>query len=105
MCLRIEKRLLAEDLVEHGALVVLINWSIHYSDVNCNSHREPVPSFSMLFKVALRRAEALNRHYETDQAHERHVTWVTIHHRASLPLLKARSRVIGAERNQICGHC
>jgi hypothetical protein len=46
--------------------VVLINWSIHYLDVNCNSHREPVPSFSKLFKVALRRAEALNRQCETD---------------------------------------
>ncbi|TAQ88306.1 hypothetical protein B7494_g3396 [Chlorociboria aeruginascens] len=72
-------------------------------DVDWHENQLPPPTSSKSLKTAHRRAEALNRLYETDQAHEGHVTWVTQNKIEFLPMIKAMARVIGAERNQVGG--
>ena len=54
-------------------------------------------------KTSRRRAEALNRLYQTDKAQPGHSVWFTKHHLVFLPLVKAMARVIGAERNLVGG--
>jgi hypothetical protein len=72
-------------------------------EVDWNKNRLPPPTSSKSLKIARRRAEALNRLYETDQAHEGHVTWVTQNEIEFLPITKAMARVIGAGRNHVGG--
>ncbi|KAE9376496.1 hypothetical protein N431DRAFT_435804 [Stipitochalara longipes BDJ] len=55
-------------------------------------------------KIARRRAEALNRLYETDRGHEGHVAWITKNQIGLHRLLQAMARVIGEERNLVGGH-
>jgi hypothetical protein len=47
--------------------------------------------------------EAPNRLYETDRAHERHRVWITKNNIGLLHLVQAMARVIGEERNLVCG--
>lgn len=54
-------------------------------------------------KIAGRRAEALNRLYQTEKAQPGHSVWYTKHHVLCLSLIKAMTQVIGAERNLVRG--
>jgi hypothetical protein len=72
-------------------------------EVDWNKNQLPPPISSKTLKIAFRRAEALNRLYETDQAHEGHVMWITQNKIVFLPMIKAMARIIGAERNQVGG--
>ncbi|TKA75312.1 hypothetical protein B0A49_01201 [Cryomyces minteri] len=51
--------------------------------------------------IAQRRAEALNRLYETNEARPCHATWLAAQHVAFLPLVKAIARVIGRRGTRI----
>lgn len=64
---------------------------------------EPSLTSSKPLKVAQRRAEALNRLYGTQQARPSHSVWFTKHELPYLPLVKAITRIIGAERNLVGG--
>lgn len=72
-------------------------------EVNWNKNHLPPPTSSRSLKIARRRAEALNRLYEKDKAHEGHITWVTQNEIEFLPIPKAMARVIGAERYHVGG--
>jgi hypothetical protein len=72
-------------------------------ELDWNKKHLPPPTSLKSLKVARRRAEALNRLYETDQANEGHVTWITQNEIEFLPMVKATARVIGAERNHVGG--
>jgi hypothetical protein len=63
----------------------------------------PPPTSAKPLKTARRRAEALNRLYETDRAHEGHVVWITKNNIGLLHLVQAMARVIGEERNLVGG--
>jgi hypothetical protein len=63
----------------------------------------PPPTSAKPLKTARRRAEALNRLYETDRAHEGHVVWITKNKIGLLHLVQAMARVIGEERNLVSG--
>lgn len=63
----------------------------------------PPPTSAKSLKTASRRAEALNRLYETDRAHEGHVVWITKNKTGFLHLVQAMARVIGEERNLVGG--
>lgn len=76
-------------------------WRLPELDWENNKLSPPISLKSL--KVARRRAEALNRLYKTDRAHEGHVTWITQNKIEFLPLIKATARVIGAERNLVGG--
>ena len=64
---------------------------------------EPNPTTKKALQNAERRAEALNRLYETDQAQPGHAVWFTRNFLPLLPLVKAMERVIGAEKDIGCG--
>jgi hypothetical protein len=71
--------------------------------VDWNSNCDAAPTPSKPLRIARRRAEALNRLYDTNKADAGHSVWFTkyeIHH---LPLVKAMARIIGAERNLLGG--
>lgn len=75
----------------------------HLPEIDWDNNQLP-PHISLRSrKIARRRAEALNRLYKTDRAHEGHVTWITQNKLEFLPLIKAMARLIGAERNQVGG--
>jgi len=61
------------------------------------ANRGPEPSSPRGLKVATRRAEALNRLYETDRAQPCHAVWFAQEQPLWLPLVQAISRIIGAE--------
>ena len=63
----------------------------------------PTPTSTKPLRVARRRAEALNRLYNTDKAGPGHSVWFTKHEIFHLPLVKAMGRIIGAERNLVGG--
>ncbi|KAL8991737.1 MAG: hypothetical protein Q9169_007697 [Polycauliona sp. 2 TL-2023] len=63
---------------------------------------EAAPTSKKPLQIANRRAEALNRLYDTDQAQPGHAVWIAKNRVFFLPLVKAIARVIGAERD-ICG--
>lgn len=63
---------------------------------------DPAPVSPRPLKTAKRRAEALNRLYNTDQAGPENAVWFTRNYEFELPLVKAMARIIGAERD-ICG--
>lgn len=65
--------------------------------------RLPAPTSRRPLRTARRRAEALNRLYETDKADSRHAVWFTKNEDCHLHLVKAMARVIGAERNLLGG--
>ncbi|KAF2096267.1 hypothetical protein NA57DRAFT_79034 [Rhizodiscina lignyota] len=70
-------------------------------DLNC----DPTPTSTRPLRIARRRAEALNRLYNTNRAEEGHSVWFTKHEIYHLPLVKAMARIIGAERNLVGGQC
>jgi hypothetical protein len=72
-------------------------------DVDWQKNQLTPPTSSKPLKIARRRAEALNRLYETDEAHEGHVVWFTQHKIEFLPMIKGMARVVGAERNEVGG--
>jgi hypothetical protein len=83
---------------------------IHYTTgkyllpkVNWNSDRDPAPTSTKPLRIARRRAEALNRLYNTVKADAGHSVWFTKHEVYHLPLVKAMARIIGAERNLLGG--
>ncbi|KAL8647638.1 MAG: hypothetical protein Q9210_005436 [Variospora velana] len=67
-----------------------INW---FTDI------DPEPTSKKPLKNASRRAQALNRLFDTDQARPGHAVWYTKQHPDFLPLVKAVARVFGAERD------
>jgi hypothetical protein len=72
-------------------------------ELDWENNRLPPPTSTKPLKIARRRAEALNRLYQTDGAHAEHVVWITNNKIEVLPLIKAMARVIGAERNLVGG--
>ncbi|RDL37629.1 uncharacterized protein BP5553_05062 [Venustampulla echinocandica] len=82
-----------------------INGNCKLPDFNWEVNQLPPPTSKRPLKKYGRRAEALNRLYKTDQAHEGHMAWITQYHASELlPIVKAIDRVIGAERNLTAGH-
>lgn len=77
--------------------------SITLPDINWETGIDSAPLSAKPLKIAGRRAEALNRLYQTDKAQPGHSVWFTKHHPLGLPLIKAMARVIGAERNLVGG--
>jgi len=75
----------------------------HLPELDWDSNSLPPPKAAKPLKTARRRAEALNRLYETDRAHEGHVVWITNNKILLLHLVKAMARVIGEERNLVGG--
>ena len=65
-----------------------------------DNDRGRTPTSKRPMKKALRRAEALNRIYQTDKAQPCHYIFFTEQHSCWLPLVAAIARIIGAERNQ-----
>jgi hypothetical protein len=68
-----------------------------------NESRLSIPTSAKPLRTAHRRADALNRLYETDKADPGHAVWFTKNEPFHLPLVKAMARVIGAERNLLGG--
>jgi len=66
-----------------------INWDVDIGET---------PTSTKGLQRAKRRAEALNRLYDSDKAQPSHSVWFTQQHPYCLPLVKAMARVIGAER-------
>ncbi|KAL9630329.1 MAG: hypothetical protein Q9204_004778 [Flavoplaca sp. TL-2023a] len=81
-------------MMEPTVKLTVIDWTL---DV------EPNPTTKKALQNAERRAEALNRLYETDQAQPGHAVWFTRNLLPLLPLVKAMERVIGAEKDIGCG--
>jgi hypothetical protein len=77
----------------------------HLPEVDWDNNNLPPPTSTKSLKTARRRAEALNRLYETDRAHEGHVVWVTENNIVLLHLVQAMARVIGEEKNLVGGNC
>ncbi|KAL8770791.1 MAG: hypothetical protein Q9209_003658 [Squamulea sp. 1 TL-2023] len=75
---------------------------IEFPNIDWSTDIDTSPTSKKPIQNAKRRAEALNRLYQTDQAQPGHSVWFTKHHEYLLPLVKAMARVIGAERD-ICG--
>jgi hypothetical protein len=71
--------------------------------IDWDNSRDPVPTSAKPLRTARRRAEALNRLYQTDIADPSHAVWFTKNEAFYLPLVKAMARVIGAERNLLGG--
>ncbi|KAI9655975.1 MAG: hypothetical protein M1821_005036 [Bathelium mastoideum] len=71
--------------------------------IDWTSEHAQAPTSTKPLRVARRRAEALNRLYNTEQAGPGHSVWFTKHHIFHLPLVKAMARIIGAERNAVGG--
>ncbi|KAL9124116.1 MAG: hypothetical protein Q9217_006525 [Psora testacea] len=72
-------------------------------EIDWNSNRDPPPTSTIPLRRARRRAEALNRLYNTKKADPGHSVWFTEHEIFHLPLVKAMARIIGAERNLLGG--
>ena len=72
--------------------------------INWASDTESPPTSAKSLKVARRRAEALNRLYNSKEARPEHAVWFAKHQLLWLPLVKAMARVIGAERDIGGGH-
>lgn len=77
--------------------------SITLPDINWETDIDSAPLSLRPLKIAGRRAEALNRLYQTDKAQPGHSVWFIKHHPVCLSLIKAMARVIGAERNLVGG--
>ena len=72
--------------------------------INWAKDTESPPTSAKPLKAARRRAEALNRLYNSKEARPEHVVWFAKHQLVWLPLVKAMARVIGAERDIGGGH-
>lgn len=88
---------------EYDAWTTFNNEDWRLPELDWDNNKSPPPTSSKSLKVASRRAEALNRLYKTNRAHEGHVTWITQNKVEFLPLIKATARIIGAERNLVGG--
>ena len=75
----------------------------HLPEFAWDNNSLPPPTSAKPLKTARRRAEALNRLYKTDRAHEGHVVWITENKIGLLHLVQAMARVIGEERNLVGG--
>ena len=71
--------------------------------IDWNSCHDPAPTSTKPLRIAHRRAEALNRLYNTKKAGPSHLVWFSKHQIVHLPLVKAMARIIGAERNLLGG--
>jgi hypothetical protein len=71
--------------------------------IDWDINRGTMPTSTKPLRVAHRRAEALNRLYNTDNADPTHSVWFTENELPHLPLVKAMARVIGAERDLLGG--
>jgi len=80
--------------IENRCQLPPMNWSVDL---------DTLPKSVKPLRMARRRAEALNYLYKTDQANPGHSVWFTANHSECLPLVKAMTRVIGAERNLLGG--
>jgi len=84
-------------------------WSVYTAGkyplpkIDWNSSHDPAPTSTKPLRIACRRAEALNRLYNTERADPGHSVWFTKHEIVHLPLVKAMARIIGAERNLVGG--
>ena len=72
--------------------------------INWAKDTESPPTSAKPLKVARRRAEALNRLYNSKEARPEHAVCFAKHQLVCLPLVKAMARVIGAERDIEGGH-
>ena len=72
--------------------------TIQLPKMNWEADQEEVPISKKPLKNVRRRAEALNRLYQTDQARPGHSMWFTKRYTKHLPLIKAMTRIIGKER-------
>jgi hypothetical protein len=71
--------------------------------IDWSSDCDLTPTSTKSQRIARRRAEALNRLYNTDKAGPGHSIWFTKNEIYHLPLVKAMARIIGAERNLLGG--
>ena len=84
-------------------------WSLFTSgkyplpEIDWDSCCDPAPTSTKPLRIAHRRAEALNRLYNTEKAGPSHSVWFSNHNIVHLPLVKAMARIIGAERNLLGG--
>jgi hypothetical protein len=85
-------------LMEHQYWEAFLRGSIRLPDIDWSVNSEDEPTSRKSLKTACRRAEALKRLYETDQARPSHSVWFVKNHIEYLPLVKAMARVIGMER-------
>jgi len=90
---------------EYEAWIVYTTGEYPLPQIDWTSEHAPVPTLKKSLRLAHRRAEALNRLYDTDQAGPGHSMWFTKHKIGHLSLVKAMVRVIGAERNLRGGQC
>jgi hypothetical protein len=72
-------------------------------ELDWDSNSLPPPTSARPLKTARRRAEALNRLYQTNRAHEGHIVWITENNIVLLYLVQAMARVIREERNLVGG--
>ena len=72
-------------------------------EIDWDSCRDSAPTSTKPLRIAHRRAEALNRLYNTEKAGPSHSVWFSKHELVHLPLVKAMARIIGAERNLLGG--
>ncbi|KAG8531635.1 uncharacterized protein KY384_003266 [Bacidia gigantensis] len=72
-------------------------------EIDWDSCHDPAPTSTKPLRITHRRAEALNRLYDTEKADPSHSVWFSKHQIVHLPLVKAMARIIGAERNLLGG--
>lgn len=88
---------------EYEAWTTFNNGLWHLPEIDWDKNQLRPHSSLKSRQKARRRAEALNRLYKTDRAHEGHVTWIVQNEIWFLPLIKATARIIGAERSHTGG--
>ena len=88
---------------EYEAWIVYTTGKYQLPKIDWKSEHESAPTSTKPLRIARRRAEALNRLYNTEQVSPGHSVWFTKHEVSHLPLVNAMVRVIGAERNLVGG--
>lgn len=88
---------------EYEAWAVYTTGRYPLPDIDWISKHEPSPTSTKPLRIARRRAEALNRLYDTKQVGPDHSVWFTKHEIVHLPLVKAMASIIGAERKLLGG--
>lgn len=89
---------------ESESWLAYLKGSVTLPELDWDANHGDLPTSKKALKKARRRAEALNRLYDSDRAQPSHSAWFTSHHPECLPLVKAMARVIGAEKQSSTDH-
>lgn len=74
---------------EHEAWSYYTTGKYPLPSIDWNSNRQPAPTSTRPLRIARRKAEALNRLYNTEKAEVDHSVWFAEHEIYHLPLVKA----------------